>query len=404
MDYNYNLKEVINLEVLQGIQDKFAESTGLAAVIVDREGVPVTRASNFTSFCKNIRSCPKGLQRCRLSDAQGGIETKERGKPYPYVCNTGLIDLAAPIILENRYIGAVLCGQVIMEEEGREKTFARVKKNTAELDLDFELLKEQFEDIEVIEKNKIIASTEFLTLTANYIAEMGLVNIYQQELIAESRNRRQLEEHLRIKKLKVLQSQVNPHFLFNVLNSIARLALIEDAKEIEDVVYALSDLLRYSLRNIEEVVKLKDEIQCVEDYITIQKKRYHDKFKFNFDIDEDFYDINIPLLTIQPILENAIIHGFKEENEGIIAIKSEKKENMIVISVKDNGIGIKKETLNSLLNYSEKNKKRKTTHITGIGINNVNKRLKHYFGSQFGLEIYSQYGEGTEVQIKLPYN
>lgn len=395
---------MINIEVLQGIQDKFAESTGLAAVIVDTQGIPVTTASNFTSFCKAIRSCDKGLQRCRLSDARGGIKTKERGKPYPYVCKTGLIDLAAPIILENRYIGAVLCGQVIMEEEGRKKTLERIKEKTADLNLDFKTIKEKFKDIEVMPKKKIISSTEFLTLTANYIAEMGLVNIYQQELIEESRTRRQLEEHLRIKKLKVLQSQVNPHFLFNVLNSIARLALIEDAKEIEDVVYALSDLLRYSLRNIEEVVKLKDEIQCVNDYITIQKKRYHDKFKFNFELDKDLYNINIPLLTIQPILENAIIHGFKEENEGVIDIKSIKKEDIIIISIKDDGIGIKKELLDSLINYGEENKKRKTTHITGIGINNVHKRLQHYFGSKYGLEIFSQYGEGTEVQIKLPYN
>ena len=235
-----------------------------------------------------------------MSDSEGGINAKERGKPDPYVCEHGLIDVAAPIILENSFIGTILCGQIISEEEGREKTLERVKERVKDYDIDFEILKEKFNDVEVLPRERIIAAAEFLSLSANYIAKMGLANIYQQELIEESRNRRQLEEHLRTKQLKILQSQVNPHFLFNVLNSIARLALIENAQETEDVTYALSDLLRYSLRNIEEIVSLEEELNCVNDYIVIQKKRYRDQFKFKIDIDKKLYDINIPLLSIQP--------------------------------------------------------------------------------------------------------
>jgi sensor histidine kinase YesM len=310
--------------------------------------------------------------------------------------------VAAPIILENSFIGTILCGQIISEEEGREKTFARVKDRVENYDIDFEILKEKFNDVEVLPREKIVAAAEFLSLSANYIAKMGLANIYQQELIEESRNRRQLEEHLRTKQLKILQSQVNPHFLFNVLNSIARLALIENAQETEEVTYALSDLLRYSLRNIEEIVNLKDELNCVNDYIVIQKKRYRDQFKFEIDIDEKFYDINIPLLSIQPLIENSIIHGFKEKDSGTIEIKSKEMKKEVVIIVKDNGSGISRNILNNILSYEDESKDKITTHITGIGISNVHKRLKYYFGDEYGLEINSELGQGTEVKIKLP--
>jgi LytS/YehU family sensor histidine kinase len=387
---------------LQGIQDKFADATGLAAVIVNREGIPVTKPSNFTSFCTTVRLCNKGFQKCKLSDSQGGINAKERGRPAPFVCEHGLIDVAAPIILENSFIGTILCGQIISEEEGREKTFARVKDRVKDYDIDFEILKEKFNDVEVLPHEKIVAAAEFLSLSANYIAKMGLANIYQQELIEESRNRRQLEEHLRTKQLKILQSQVNPHFLFNVLNSIARLALIENAQETEEVTYALSDLLRYSLRNIEEIVNLKDELNCVNDYIVIQKKRYRDQFKFEIDIDEKLYDINIPLLSIQPLIENSIIHGFKERDSGTIEIKSKEMEKKVVIIVKDDGAGISHNILNNILSYEDENKEKITTHITGIGINNVHNRLKYYFGDEYGLEIKSELGKGTEVKINLP--
>jgi LytS/YehU family sensor histidine kinase len=399
---NYSLNELINVEALQGIQDKFADATGLGAVIVDREGKPITKPSNFTSFCNTVRLCNKGFQNCKLSDSQGGVNAKERGRPEPYICEHGLIDVAAPIILENSFIGTILCGQIISEEEGRKKTFERVKDRVKDYDIDFEILKEKFNNVEVLPHEKIVAAAEFLSLSANYIAKMGLANIYQQELIEESRNRRQLEEHLRTKQLKILQSQVNPHFLFNVLNSIARLALIENANETEEVTYALSDLLRYSLRNIEEIVNLGEELNCIKDYIVIQKKRYRDQFKFEIDIDEKLYDINIPLLSIQPLIENSIIHGFKERDSGTIEIKSKEMKEKVVIIVKDDGAGINRNILNNILSYEDENKEKITTHITGIGINNVHKRLKYYFGDEYGLEINSELGQGTEVKINLP--
>jgi len=399
---NYSLKEVINLELLQNIQDKFADATGLAAVIVDREGIPVTKSSNFTSFCKNIRSCEKGFQHCKISDAQGGERAREEGKTTPYICKSGLIDMAAPIILENRFIGTILCGQIIIEEEGREKTLERVRELTADINLDFEIIKQEFKSIEVLPRKRLIASMEFLSLTANYIAEMGLVNIYQSELLKESKTRKKLEEYLRIKKLKILQSQVNPHFLFNVLNSIARLSLIENAKETEEVVYALSDLLRYSLKNVEKLVKLEDEINCVKDYITIQEKRHSNKFNFSIEVDEELMDLNIPLLTIQPLVENSIIHGFKDKDSIDIIINSEICENKTILKVKDSGVGINKQIIDCILDSENDQRNKATSHITGIGINNVHKRIKHYFGSDYGLEIVSREDEGTEVRINLP--
>lgn len=395
------MSEVINVDILQSIQDKFAESTGLSSVLVNREGIPVTKESRFTDFCHFIRTCRSGFQRCKMSDAQGGINALETGHPHIYQCPFGLTDIAAPIIVENRFIGTILCGQVLLEEDNYQESLMRIKEKTKNLDLDQKKLNKKMEKFEVIPESKIMAAAEFLSITANYIAEMGLVNIYQQELLEETRNRRELEQYLRTKELKILQSQVNPHFLFNVLNSIARLALIENAKETEEVAYALSDLLRYSLRNAGEMVKLQEEIDCIKDYLTIQKKRFGNNYEFILDFADDIKNINIPVLTIQPIVENAIIHGLKMQEKGKVSIKGYGKDDKVIIMVKDNGIGMSRNKIKKLLFYEEEEETNKS-HVTGIGIHNVHKRLKYIFGEEYGLDIDSEPGKGMIVSIIIP--
>jgi len=399
----FSLTNIVKIDILQNILDKFADATGLAAVVADREGVPVTEPSNFTDFCKIIRASEQGRRRCMLSDAHGGMKAKEIGGPYIYHCHSGLIDLAAPIIVEGQFIGTILCGQVVLTEEVKTRNVEEmIACRTRDLNVDKEKLMRCFKKIEAIPKSRVHAAAELLSIVANYIVEMGVANIFHQELIEEIKARRELEQLLQNTELKALQSQINPHFLFNTLNTIARLALLENARQTEEVAYALSDLLRYSLRNIEEIVTLEKELDCVKKYLLIQKVRFGDRIKTRIDVEKELMETPIPLLTIQPIVENAIIHGLElKKRGGELRINGVLDENRVVIEVIDNGLGIPREKLKNL--FKKKKKICKGGHTTGLGLMNVHKRLQHYFGPEFGLNVDSQVGKGTTVKITIPF-
>ncbi|MEW6624443.1 MAG: PocR ligand-binding domain-containing protein [Bacillota bacterium] len=248
---SFSMEDIINIGVLQEIQDRFAEVTGLAAVIANSEGKPITNPSNFSSFCKYIRSSPRGFDCCVASDARGGKEAMLRRKTYIYTCHAGLTDLAAPIIVNNHYMGVFLCGQILLPESSDTDPESIWKRNI-KLGLDKQLLLEKFSGIETTTENKIKAAAELLIIMTNYIVEMGIANIVQKQLMSEMKAKSELEKILKDTEYKALKSQINPHFLFNSLNTIARLAMLEGAEKTQEIIFVLASLLRNSLKNTNE--------------------------------------------------------------------------------------------------------------------------------------------------------
>ena len=397
----YSLGEIVDTQVLQEIQDKFAETTGLSAVIVDPNGIPLTSPSSFTSFCHYIRSCPEGLSRCMACDDKGGRKAMEKQRPCIYRCHSGLTDLAAPIIVQNEYLGAFLAGQVILlqdEELAKDEMFQRVET----LGLDKEQLSEHFNAVVVLPENKIKAAADLIYIFSNYVVEMGLANIMQQQLMKEVKAKAELETLLKASELKALQSQINPHFLFNTLNTIARLALIEGAGRTEEVVYALSDLLRNNLKDIDKLRTIAEEVKSIRDYLIIQNTRFGDRIQAEIDIEPQLFDISIPALTLQPLVENAIIHGLEPKRDGgKVSITGRSEGDRIIITIADTGVGVPPERIRSIF----RSEKRTVTkgQTTGLGIVNVHKRIQHLFGSDYGVSMESTVGEGTRIYIQLPY-
>ncbi len=199
--------------------------------------------------------------------------------------------------------------------------------------------------------------------------------------------------YLREYEIKVLHSQINPHFLYNTLDTIIWMAEFEDNEKVINITKSLANFFRLSLSNGHEKIPLKDEIMHTKEYLFIQKQRYEDKLSYFFNIeDESLLFIEVPKIIIQPIVENSIYHGIKNlSGNGIITIDVYKENNTVNISVKDNGIGF------------EKAKQFKKSKIGGIGIKNVNKRIKFYYGKNYGIFINkNSKNEGSEVIIKIP--
>ncbi len=201
-------------------------------------------------------------------------------------------------------------------------------------------------------------------------------------------------KYLREYEIKALHSQINPHFLYNTLDTIIWMAEFEDNEKVISITKSLANYFRLSLSNGHEKIPLKDEIMHTKEYLFIQKQRYEDKLSYFFNIeDESLLSIEVPKIIIQPIVENSIYHGIKNlSGNGIITIDVYRENSTVNISVKDNGIGF------------EKAKQFKKSKTGGVGFQNVDKRIKFYYGKNYGVFINKNSKiEGAEVVIKIPF-
>lgn len=392
------LREIVEVPRLQEVLDKFAKATCLAAIVTDVDGVPITQPSNFTRFCKVVRSSKEGLKGCYKSDGQGGKLACERRNLSLYECHCGLIDMAAPLIIEGVYWGAVLCGQVQFKKPSEERRM-HVRGLARRFGLDEDEMDLASERIQIVSESNIRASGELLQIVANYIVEMSISRLAHKKIAQQLEESAKKERVMHQLELRALQSQINPHFLFNTLNATSRLALIEGAEKTEEMINALSRLLRYSLRNIDNMVPLREALDFISDYLFIQKTRYGDHIDFKLVTEQEVLNTMIPLMTLQPVVENAIVHGLEpKEDGGCIIVTARTAGDRICIEVKDTGLGMDKSDIKMFLDGN----RTWQGHTTGIGINNVHKRLQYCFGESYGLEISSTPGKGTTVLVWIP--
>ena len=207
---------------------------------------------------------------------------------------------------------------------------------------------------------------------------------------------RREEINLRKTELKALQAQINPHFLYNTLDSIAWMCEQGRNDEAVQMVNALAQLFRISISRGHELIPIRSELRHAESYLKIQKHRYKNQFSYRFDVDESCLDFLCNKITLQPIIENAIYHGINglvDEGEIVITLRADGAD--VVFTVADNGVGMEEEQIQAIL------RKERSDH-TGIGIKNVNDRLKIYFGEGYGITIDSEPDVGTTVTIRMP--
>lgn len=207
------------------------------------------------------------------------------------------------------------------------------------------------------------------------------------------------QEDKRKSELDALQSQINPHFLYNTLDSVVWMVECEQYREAISMVKALAKLFRISLSKGNSIITIEDELTHAQNYMSIQQMRYRNKFCVKIDVEPTIRDCITIKLIVQPILENAIYHGMEfMDGEGEITVHGYEKDGDIYIEVSDNGMGIPEETIESLLT----DKSRARGKGSGIGLWNVNQRIALYFKGDYGLSIKSELDEGTTVTIHLP--
>lgn len=230
---------------------------------------------------------------------------------------------------------------------------------------------------------------EFQTLSTSFEHMVLMI----QSLVEKVHNE---EIVLRKTELKALQAQINPHFLYNTLDSIQWMCEQDNSKDAVKMVGALAKLFRISISHGNEFIAISDELKHAESYLIIQSYRYKNQFTYSFDVDKSVLDCMCNKITIQPFIENAIYHGLdRMVDEGEIKIIVERRGKDIAIIIKDNGLGMTEEQCKAVLQKGRSDSK-------GIGVKNVDDRLKIYFGEEYGITIDSELDVGTTVTIKIP--
>jgi Predicted signal transduction protein with a C-terminal ATPase domain len=238
----------------------------------------------------------------------------------------------------------------------------------------------------------VTSNDEVGMLSASFNKMLERLDGLMRQVVVDQEEKRKLE-------LKALQHQINPHFLYNTLDSIIWLAEIKD-DSIVPMTEALSKLFRISLSRGHEMIPLKDELEHVRNYLFIQSMRYLNKFDYKIEVPENLLECKTIKLILQPLVENSIYHGIKNKTtKGNILIRAYKKINCLIITITDDGIGMDEETCKKILAPSADER---PASGSGFGVRNVDERIKLYFGKVYGVSFESKPGEGTTAFVTLP--
>ena len=221
---------------------------------------------------------------------------------------------------------------------------------------------------------------------------LGRIKVLMSDLVDEHNAKRKSE-------FDTLQSQINPHFLYNTLDIIVWMIENENSDKAVNIVTALAKFFRISLSKGKNIITVKDEVEHVRNYLMIQNMRFKNRFEYSIDVDEEVLSYSSLKLMLQPLVENAIYHGMEfMDGDGEIDVKVFKEDDSLYFTITDNGLGMSEDMVEILLSKDFVPSKKGS----GIGVKNVNERIKLYFGSEYGLKVESEPDEGTKITIHLP--
>lgn len=390
-----DIRSFLDFEVIGRLLNKLSEALGLSIAIIDTTGEFVIKTANYPKFCNLLNDASHGSH-CRRYMRQALREIDHTSKQHLFLCCNDIASILIPILSGSSIKGYIKCGHVFLTKPDGERMACALRETAAAYRLAGDDVLSSYRAIRIEPKSRLYAAAEATFAIANYIVEMTRTALRQKELdssrlllIKEQMATAKLEKALQEADLKLLQSQINPHFLFNTLNTIAQLAYMEGSEKVAGLVWSLSDLLRFTLRKTEALIPLQEEIHMLNNYLHIQQSRFGSRLNIVLDIEPGLDNILMPCMLIQPLIENAIIHGIElSTRQGLIRLTVNRRQDKLFLRVEDNGLGFDPKAM--------------VIKNTGIGLSSIKSRLQYYFKDNFEFDIQSQPGKGATIAIVFP--
>lgn len=401
MNDGYQLVDLLDIKKLQQLQDSFAMAFGMGFITVDYRGRPVIECSGFTDFCHKIRERDDRRNLCYQCDAHGGLHATITDHPYIYRCHAGLVDFAVPLILNGKYIGAVMGGQV--ELIGSAPELKPILSQSSDWSGDTELV-EASKRVYKTSYEKMVAGVNLVRDMMQSMLEEEYYKVALAELEKKNRELREeknvrihLEEQIENYGASAMQKHLSSEFIFYVLNVIARLAYREQAVETEHAVCDFAGMVRYlTENNSNSFVTIGEELEYIEYYLRIQKYRLEGRLAYEVKVPENCQGVLCPYMLLQPLVENSLKYGLEPSGEGgSLVVAGRIEGELFLLTISDNGAGMSRQQIDGLLEPVGKSNKNLT---------NLNRRLRKLFGDSYGISIRSKEDSfaGTEVQVRLP--
>ncbi len=406
---------LVDQEKFLKIIEVFTRATDITIDINDARGYPLVEHDFFYGFCRTIRMHPEGLRRCIKSNAEVGFMASATGQASVCKCHAGILLVAVPILIDGKFCGTITAGQMRLEQPDG-KALEQMLQATRDLGFDSRELTKSFLEVQVVTQEKCRATVELISYVVNSIAELIYFHQIREtrtreklKLMHEAKNRAEMENALRMAELKNLQAQIKPHFLFNTLNTITGLVILGENQKAQSTLYALTGLLRYNFNDRGDLVSLREELDYVKNYLSIQKMRFGEKIQVEINVQPELLEVPVPCLTLQPLVENACVHGLEfREADGTLNISAVRKGSDMVICVTDNGPGFSADVLDRLNAFfagppgeTIQGLSGRAGGGAGLGLRNVHRRLQLYYNEHYGLGIDSKPG-CTRVIMSLP--
>lgn len=394
-------EELVDMIRLEPITEKFSRSVGLAVTLSDAYGESLTEPKNLPQFCTLCYGLQAGD--CAICSKEGIDHAGNELKTY--TCKFGLTSFLSPIIINGRLVGYLGCGYELLAVQTSE-IVNLIQKNFPQ---DFVAMAQKaYLGLRILTRNHLVSAAETISLVTASLVQLMIfsarekqMNDYRLKLSLENQKQAELESSLNEVRLRYLESQVNPHFLFNTLNTIAQTAEMEGATTVSSLTYALSNLLRSSLGKSDSLITVKEELDYVKDYMFIQKTRFPHRFEATLEVDDQVSQVKIPFMTLMVLVENSIIHGFADIRwAGKLLIKGKKEEDNAVFVVEDDGSGVPEEIIEQVRNLSTTGFN--SLNMKGIGLKNIYRRLEYFYGDKFTLTIERRAKRGTRIIIRIP--
>ena len=399
------LVALLNIEQLQDLQDNLAKALDLAFVTVDYRGRPVTKHSGFTHFCSCMRCNEKHSKLCDKCHAHGGLHATMEEKPYIYRCHGGLLEFAVPLMVDGKYVGAIMGGQC--EPVGEYPDISPVLHQNTDWEAEPELA-EARRSVHKADYEKLEAAILLVQDILQHMLEEEQTRRVQEELLRK--NRELMEEKAARVNMEIalkeeeesgaVVDRLDQDHLFFMLNVISRLAFLEKAEETERTVCDFASMMRYMLENGEyNCVTLGEELEYIDYYLQIQRRRMEGRLRFEISIPEAYYGSLCPFMLLHPLAKNTVRYILDNSRDGgSISIQGREENGLLILSICCECVALMGQQTGRVLAMEERRR--------GSGLVRADESLKNVFGPDCGIITRNREDglPGMEIQVRLPLN